>query len=239
MGIATAQTIGNYTGMANAMYLDVLKQAYAEVSSQVSIKPKHQEWFSGKIVSNDSPDSLERRVAQALAKRMVAQMEGIGTMSYDSFASKMSAFRHEMQKSIVPGLIPGHITHGVCRIGQVVDVERTSLEVVRFFVTSGEVDIDPDKGAKYLSLVDRTVDKRMFYGIALTLNRDGSFIQVNKDRFDDGVAFLTDDPKEALFNMSAASTGRPVELFRNMASAAAGRPMSAVPNVQSPSQPKF
>lgn len=217
----------------NAMYLDVLRQTFAEVKSQGGVQPRHHEWFTGKTVSVDSDDALERRVAEAMAKRIVGRMQEMGTSHYESFSSKMKVFPHRMERSIVAGLIPGHITHGSCRLGQVVDFERSGVDVVRFFVTNGDVDIDPDRGDKYLVLKDRTVDKKMFYGVAMRLDRSGKFLRVDQDRFDSGVAYITEDPREALFNMSAISTGRSVEMFRTLAA------QNSAPKAAASPQPKF
>jgi hypothetical protein len=219
MGMSSGQPSAGRSPVS-AMYFDALQQAFAEVKSRgAQLQPRHHEWFSGKPLVVDSADNLERMVAKAMAEKIVARMKVMGTACYGSFAEKMARFPHRMEKSLAAGLIPGHVTHGVCRLGQVVDVNERSLDVVRFFVTNGDVEIDPAMGNRYLRLKDRQTDRRMFYGVALKLDRDGRFLRMDTDRFDDGVAFLTDNPQEALFNMSAVSTGRSVELFRSMATA--------------------
>nr|WP_250808630.1 hypothetical protein [Neorhizobium tomejilense] len=241
MGIAVGQASEN-KGVVNAMYLDVLRQTFAEVKSKgIPLQSRHHEWFHGKPLSAEPADNLERLVARAMVERMVGKLKVMGNNCYDSFAEKMSRFPHHMEKSIVAGMIPGHITHGTCRMGQVVGVNEKTLDVVRFFVTNGDIEIDPEAGDKYVRLKDRTIDRRMFYGVALTLTRDGHFLRLDTDRFDDGVAFLTDNPQEALFNMSAVATGRSVELFRNLAAQAAQTTARtpATPIPQAARQPKF
>jgi hypothetical protein len=201
----------------NTMYLDVLQRTFDAVKAQPLLQPKYHRWFTGEVPSLRSEDTLERRVATAMAERMIANMKVIGDKAYTSFSSRMSHFPHSMEKSVVPGLIPGHITHGVCRLGQTVDVQKSEIDVVRFFITNGDIEIDPARGSRYLVLKDRSSDKRMFFGVAMKLTRDGYFKCIDQSKFDNGVAFVTDNPAEALFNMLAVSTGKPAEYFENVA----------------------
>ncbi|MDW9481931.1 hypothetical protein GOB57_25100 [Sinorhizobium meliloti] len=220
MRVAAAQNSGNANAL-NVIYMDVLRQAYSEIRSSMTASPRHQEWFHGAVLSSDASDSLERTVAMRVAEKMKQRLYEVGESNYDQFASKLARFPHQLRKSVASGLIPGHITHGVCRFAQTVEKHRDTYEVVRFFVTNGEVAIDPDKGDRYLTLLDRTQEKVMYYGLAQTLDRSGRFIGINRDKGDDGVMFLTDDKREALFNIAAISTSRTPDDFRRIAVAPA------------------
>jgi hypothetical protein len=227
MGVASIHTGANIN-VLNAMYMDVLRQTYAEIKSSVAGAPRHQEWFHGRALSTETGDSIERTVALRVAERMRQRLYKVGEQQFDQFAEKLSKFPHKMQRSVASSLIPGYITHGVCRFGQTVEKQKDCIEVIRFCVTNGEVDIDPDKGERYLTLLDRTKEKFMYYGVAQTLDRCGNFIGINRDRGDDGVMFLTDDRREALFNVAAISTNRSPEDFRRLVVAAAA-PVTTAP----------
>lgn len=220
MSVASVQTGAN-SNILNVMYMDVLKQTYAEIKSSITAMPRHQEWFHGRVLSTEAGDSLERTVALRVAERMRQRLRQVGEANFDQFARKLEKFPHQLHKSVASSLIPGHITHGVCRFAQTVEKHRDRYEVIRFCVTNGEVDIDPDKGDRYLTLIDRTREKFMYYGVAQTLDRCGNFLGINRDRGDDGVMFLTDDKSEALFNIAAISTNRSPDDFRRIAVAPA------------------
>lgn len=225
MTVAAAQHNAN---ALNAIYMDVLRQAYAEIKSSITATPRHQEWFHGRALSADTTDSIERTVAMRVAVKMKQRLHEVGENNYSQFASKLAKFPHHLRKSVASGLIPGHITHGVCRFAQTVEKNRDTYEVVRFFVTNGDVAIDPDKGERYLTLLDRSREKVMYYGLAQTLDRGGNFIGINRDKGEDGVMFLTDDRREALFNVAAISTNRTPDDFRRLAVApTAAQPTTA------------
>lgn len=230
MTVAAAQHNGNASAL-NAIYMDVLRQTYAEIKSSITGTPRHQEWFHGKTLSADTDDSIERTVHMRVAEKMKERLREVGENNYSQFATKLAKFPHQLRKSVASGLIPGHITHGVCRFAQTIEKHRDTYEVVRFFVTNGEVAIDPDKGDRYLTLLDRSQEKVMYYGLAQTLDRGGNFIGINRDKGEDGVMFLTDDKREALFNIAAISTNRTPDDFRRMA---------VVPSVAQPATaPRF
>lgn len=226
MSVASVQTGAN-PNILNAMYMDVLRQTYAEVKASIAAEPRHQEWFHGRVLSTEAGDSIERTVAKRVAERMKKRLLAVGELQFEQFAEKLARFPHQMHKSVASSLIPGHITHGVCRFGQTVEKYKDRYEVIRFCVANGEIDIDPDKGERYLTLLDRTREKFMYYGVAQTLDRCGNFLGINRDRGDDGVMFLTDDKREALFNVAAISTNRSPDDFRRLAVAPAAPAASA------------
>jgi hypothetical protein len=230
MTVAALHHNGNSNAL-NGIYMDVLRQAYAEFKSAITASPRHQEWFHGRTLSADATDSMERTVALRVSEKMKQHLHGMGEKNYDQFVSKLAKFPHQLRKSVAPGLIPGHITHGACRFAQTVEKHSNTYEVVRFFVTNGEVAIDPAKGDRYLTLLDRSQEKVMYYGLAQTLDRGGNFIGINRDKGDDGVMFLTDDKREALFNIAAISTNRTPDDFRRLVTA----PIVS----QAPTAPRF
>jgi len=206
------------SGERTPMYVDVMRRTYAEMGSGRKLESRNQMWWHGRMASPDSPDSIERTFARNFAANMIRRLRDVGETNYNDFSSKLERFPHELCKGVASALIPGHITHGVCRFAhKVEDVSRETVDVVRFYVTNGDVEIDPDRGNAYLRLLDNTRERVMYYGLAQTLDRNGAFLSLNREMGDDGVMFLTDDRREALFNVAGIATGRPAELFRKMA----------------------
>lgn len=204
--------------VANNIYLTVLKETYAEMKAASQITPRHQEWFRG-VVQGETPvqdASIERVVAKAVAERMLTVFRQLGGRKYGEFAQKMDGFRHQMQKSVEPKLIPGYISHGACRFGETLEKTKTGFETVRFFVTNGDIELDTSS-ERYVKLLDSSKDKIMYYGVAQNFDRIGNFVGFDRNKGEEGVMFLTDDPQEALFNIAAISTNRTPEFFRSIA----------------------
>ncbi|MBY3432612.1 hypothetical protein HFN89_00295 [Rhizobium laguerreae] len=219
--------------MADNIYMTVLKETLAEMKAASQITPRHQEWFSGAVRGSAPPqgNSLEPTVAKAVAGRMVTVFRELGDRKYAEFSQKMDRFRHQMRKGVDAGLIHGHLSHGVCRFGEVIEKTKTGYEAVRFFVTNGDIELMTDQ-QRYVKLLDNTRDKIMYYGVAQTFDRLGNLTGFNYDRGEDGVMFLTEDKQEALFNIAAISTNRTPEFFRSIAVPAQQKP-------QAPAAPRF
>jgi hypothetical protein len=218
--------------VANDIYMRVLKETYAEMQAAKLLTPRHQEWFNGVVRGSASQqqDSLEHAVAKAVAERMKTVFLAFGDRKHSEFSDKMR-FRHKMVRSVDAGLIPGHLSHGVCRFGEIKEKTAKTYETVRFFVTNGDIELRTDQ-RNYVKLLDSTKDKIMYYGLAQTFDRCGNPLGFNMDRGDDGVLFLTDDKQEALFQIAALSTDMSPEFFRSIA-------VPAQSKGQAPAAPRF
>jgi hypothetical protein len=213
--------------------MTVLKETLAEMKAASQLTPRHQDWFNGAVIgkTSDQGGSLERAVTKAFAERMVTVFRELADRKYVEFAQKMDRFPHHMRKSVDAGLIPGYLSHGVCRFGEVVEKTKSAYETIRFFVTNGDIELHTDQ-QRYVKLLDSTRDKIMYYGVAQTFDRCGNFLGFNMDRGEDGVMFLTDDKQEALFQIAAISTDKTPEYFRSIA-------VPAQQRVQAPAAPRF
>jgi hypothetical protein len=231
MGVGVSQD--THGTVANDIYVRVLMETYAEMKAQSQITPKHQEWFNGVVRGStlSQGDSLENAVAKAVAERMKTVFREYGDRKHTEFAEKMARFPHHMRKSVDAGLIPGYLSHGICRFGEVVEKTKNAYETIRFFVTNGDIELHTDQ-QRYVKLLDSTRDKIMYYGVAQTFDRCGNFLGFNMDRGEDGVMFLTDDKQEALFQIAAISTDKTPEYFRSIA-------VPAQQRVQAPAAPRF
>ncbi|MCS4088752.1 hypothetical protein [Rhizobium sp. BK176] len=230
MGVGVSQeTRGT---VANDIYMKVLKDTYAEMQAARQLTPRHQEWFNG-VVRGSTPqqgDSLENAVAKAVAARMKTVFLAFGDRKHAEFTDKMR-FRHNMVKSVDAGLIPGYLSHGICRFGEVKEKTAKTYETIRFFVTNGDIELRTDQ-QRYVKLLDSSRDKIMYYGVAQTFDRCGNLLGFNKDRGEDGVMFLTDDKQEALFQIAALSTDMTADYFRSIA-------VPAQPKAQAAAAPRF
>lgn len=202
-----------------ALYREVIRQTYVELYGEVAKVPKHQRWFNGDPVVELSGSALEREISSRFAKEITSRLFNAGGANYDEFASKMRGLRHQMRRSVVARLLPRSITHGTCRFGEVIEgIDADNLvNVVRFFVTNGDVQIVPFRDEMILKLKDRSKERAMWYGLAQRFDRCGNLIDMRRDRGDNGILFLTDDKREAFFNVAALSTGMSVDAVREMA----------------------
>lgn len=202
---------------ANAMFLKVVQQAYASIpSAGGGSASKYSRWFNLEGPGAPPENDVERTLQKRIAEGMKAELAKVGEENYAAFAAKMSKVQgHKMVRSVAAGLIPGTLTHGSARFGQVVEKHKDRFEVTRFFVANGDIELDTSKD-NYISLADRNKVTKTYYGLAQIVDRDGNLIGFNKDVGDNGVAFMTSDPTEALCQIAAASTGKDVDDFRRL-----------------------
>lgn len=202
-----------------AIYREVVRQTYVDLYGEVAKVPKHQRWFNGDPIVELAGSALEREISTRFAKEIRSRLFNAGSANYDEFASKMRGLRHQMRRSVAARLLPRSITHGTCRFGEVIEGidDENLVNVMRFFVTNGDVQIVPYRDEMILKLKDRSKEKIMWYGLAQRFDRCGNLIDMRRDRGDNGILFLTDDKREAFFNVTALSTGMSVEAVREIA----------------------
>jgi hypothetical protein len=201
-----------------------------------AIKPRHHRWFHGK--EYESGFEVNRAVAEKMAKMTKERVTKVAEANYDRIAARVNVLPNaDLRRSIAFGLIPGHVTHGACRFAQVVEDTGSGYEVVRFFLSNGDVKVDPTAGSRYLQLLDSSKETATWFGLGMRLDRDGNFIEFNRDVGENGLLFVTHDPTEAFVNIAATAVGRDVGDFRSLMAAA------AVPQAQSedrsPVAPRF
>lgn len=117
---------------------------------------------------------------------------------------------------------------GACKIGQVVvgrDGDRFHVNEVFMSTFDADIDLSGKNGDLYV-LKDKNVstEARMFYGINTIWNSKGDMLGFDMQRGDKGVAFQTNNQREALFEIAAASTGVTVEELKQRLAAKGPRP---------------
>lgn len=202
-----------------AMYQQAVVEVHTEHFGTGSVQPKYSKWFRGEVGALPPPPEIERAISARFAEKAKALLLDQGQKTHRAFSERLKVLRHWMMPSFAVSLIPGQLTHGTCRFGQVAVIEGSTIEVSRFFVCNGLIEIDTDQRneREFLKLVDRSRRSETYFGLAQSLDRSGNYIGVNRDHGHGGVLFKTTDRGEALMHVASISTGKTLEEIRGMA----------------------
>ena len=82
-------------------------------------------------------------------------------------------------------------------------------------MTNAYVSTDKQDGKNILKIEKNDVVTTMYYGLAQQFSRNGNYKGMMREHGDNGIMFITDCRREALYNIASLSTGRTIDQLRD------------------------
>ena len=196
----------------------------AKAQERVIGPTKYSRWFFGEENQNGTsvakpqlrPIDIGRMAAAEIAEITMSNLGILGDENWTMFSAKLPAqsmLRKDIKASLVNRDTPWL---GSCKIGKVVGEAKDGLvSVQQFFIGNFDAEINTSgKGSPY-QLRSRDFHQT-FYGIHMLLDRLGNFKGFDTSKGEDGVAFHTEDVREAHFAIASAALGLSVEKLKEI-----------------------
>jgi hypothetical protein len=187
---------------------------------------KYSRWFFGEenrpgdqvYKPKLRPIDIGRMAAAEIGSITLSNLGILGDENYVMFASKLPQ-NHKMKKALHPALIVKEVAPwlGSCKIGEVRGGKKDGLhQVQQFFIGNFDAEINTSgKGGVYQ--IKSKDFSQVFYSLHMLIDDNNAFRGFDRSMGADGIAFQTDDMREAHFNIASAALGVPVEKLKEIA----------------------
>lgn len=226
----TAPSNLDYNTRFGANVSDIAAQARlraAEARDKTVGATKYSKWFFGEdnqagdrvVKPQLRPIDIARMAATEIATITLSNLGILGDENFAMFAGKLPS-NHKMKKHLHPSLISKDIAPwlGSCKLGEVWDGRNKDglNQVQQFFIGNFDAEINTT-GRGSIYQVKNKDFSQVFYSLHMLIDDRKAFRGFDLSKGSDGVAFQTNDMREAHYGIASAAMGMTVEQLKEIA----------------------